>query len=157
MTESDWETCESPRELLGHCRKARTGNNNMRRKVGIACCRFALAEAGIEDEAAWQTVHALECQVGGKFCRDSWLLGASDLRDKKFGHRKWDSSTERSAKVLSLPARERAQWNALDAVCILEDHFGIDLPDNDLWDIVSGRSENYEDRFTGIVARLRAA
>jgi antitoxin CptB len=33
----------------------------------------------------------------------------------------------------------------------------LDLPDNDLWDIVSGRSENYEDRFTGIVARLRAA
>ena len=33
----------------------------------------------------------------------------------------------------------------------------LDLPDNDLWDIVSGRSENFEDRFTGIVARLRAA
>ena len=33
----------------------------------------------------------------------------------------------------------------------------LDLPDNDLWDIVSGRSENYEDRFIGIVARLRAA
>ena len=33
----------------------------------------------------------------------------------------------------------------------------LDLPDNDLWDIVSGRSENYEDRFSGIVARLRAA
>jgi antitoxin CptB len=33
----------------------------------------------------------------------------------------------------------------------------LDLPDNDLWDIVSGRSDNYEDRFSGIVARLRAA
>ena len=33
----------------------------------------------------------------------------------------------------------------------------LDLPDNDLWDILSGRSENYEDRFSGIVARLRAA
>ncbi len=33
----------------------------------------------------------------------------------------------------------------------------LDLPDNDLWDIVSGRSEEYEAKFSGIVARLRAA
>ena len=33
----------------------------------------------------------------------------------------------------------------------------LDLPDNDLWDIVSGRSEQYETRFTQLVARLRAA
>jgi len=33
----------------------------------------------------------------------------------------------------------------------------LDLPDNDLWDIVSGRSERYETRFTQLVARLRAA
>ena len=33
----------------------------------------------------------------------------------------------------------------------------LDLPDNDLWDIVSGRSEQYEPEFSGIVARLRAA
>jgi antitoxin CptB len=33
----------------------------------------------------------------------------------------------------------------------------LDLPDNDLWDIVSGRSEQYEAKFSGIVARLRAA
>jgi antitoxin CptB len=33
----------------------------------------------------------------------------------------------------------------------------LDLPDNDLWDIVSGRSEQYESRFTEVVARLRAA
>jgi succinate dehydrogenase flavin-adding protein (antitoxin of CptAB toxin-antitoxin module) len=32
----------------------------------------------------------------------------------------------------------------------------LDLPDNDLWDIVSGRSERYDGRFSGIVARLRA-
>ena len=32
----------------------------------------------------------------------------------------------------------------------------LDLPDNDLWDIVSGRSDGYEERFSGIVARLRA-
>jgi antitoxin CptB len=33
----------------------------------------------------------------------------------------------------------------------------LDLPDNDLWDIVNGRSEQYETRFKQVVARLRAA
>jgi antitoxin CptB len=33
----------------------------------------------------------------------------------------------------------------------------LDLTDNDLWDIVSGRSEQYEARFNQVVARLRAA
>ena len=32
----------------------------------------------------------------------------------------------------------------------------LDLGDNDLWDIVSGRSDRYDARFAGIVARLRA-
>jgi antitoxin CptB len=32
----------------------------------------------------------------------------------------------------------------------------LDLPDNDLWDILSGRSDRYEARFGGIVARIRA-
>ena len=32
----------------------------------------------------------------------------------------------------------------------------LDLEDNDLWDIVSGRSEAFEPKFRGIVARLRA-
>ena len=32
----------------------------------------------------------------------------------------------------------------------------LDLQDNELWDIVSGRSDRYEERFGGIVARLRA-
>ena len=32
----------------------------------------------------------------------------------------------------------------------------LDLPDNDLWDIVSGRRDDYEPRFAGVVARLRA-
>ena len=32
----------------------------------------------------------------------------------------------------------------------------LDLPDNDLWDIVSGRSNRFEPRFGGIVARIRA-
>ena len=35
-------------------------------------------------------------------------------------------------------------------------HELLELPDNDLWDIVSGRSDGYEERFSGIVARLRA-
>jgi len=33
----------------------------------------------------------------------------------------------------------------------------LDLQDNDLWDIVSGRSDRYDARHEGIVARLRAA
>jgi succinate dehydrogenase flavin-adding protein (antitoxin of CptAB toxin-antitoxin module) len=33
----------------------------------------------------------------------------------------------------------------------------LDLPDNDLWDIVIGRSDRYESHLTQIVARLRAA
>ena len=32
----------------------------------------------------------------------------------------------------------------------------LELQDNDLWDIVSGRSDRYDKRFGGIVARLRA-
>jgi len=33
----------------------------------------------------------------------------------------------------------------------------LDLPDNDLWDIVVGRSENYQPHLSDVVARLRAA
>jgi antitoxin CptB len=33
----------------------------------------------------------------------------------------------------------------------------LDLPDNDLWDIVAGRSDRYDRRYEGTVARLRAA
>jgi antitoxin CptB len=32
----------------------------------------------------------------------------------------------------------------------------LELQDNELWDIVSGRSDRFEERFGGIVARLRA-
>ena len=31
----------------------------------------------------------------------------------------------------------------------------LELPDNDLWDIVSGRRDDYDARFGGIVARIR--
>jgi antitoxin CptB len=33
----------------------------------------------------------------------------------------------------------------------------LDLPDNDLWDIIAGRSDRYDRRFEQTVARLRAA
>ncbi len=33
----------------------------------------------------------------------------------------------------------------------------LDLPDNDLWDIVIGRSDRFDPRHHEIVARLRAA
>jgi len=33
----------------------------------------------------------------------------------------------------------------------------LDLPDNDLWDIVAGRSDDYERKYEDVVARLRAA
>jgi succinate dehydrogenase flavin-adding protein (antitoxin of CptAB toxin-antitoxin module) len=32
----------------------------------------------------------------------------------------------------------------------------LDLPDNDLWDIICGRSDAYDRRFEDTVARLRA-
>ena len=32
----------------------------------------------------------------------------------------------------------------------------LDLPDNDLWDIICGRSQAYDRRFEDTVARLRA-
>ena len=36
-------------------------------------------------------------------------------------------------------------------------HALLDLPDNDLWDIVAGRSEDYQPHLKDVVARLRAA
>ena len=32
----------------------------------------------------------------------------------------------------------------------------LDMPDNDLWDIVSGRSDQFDERFRATVERLRA-
>jgi antitoxin CptB len=32
----------------------------------------------------------------------------------------------------------------------------LDMPDNDLWDVVAGRSDEYDPRLNAIVARLRA-
>ena len=32
----------------------------------------------------------------------------------------------------------------------------LDMPDNDLWDIVAGRSDNYDAHLSDVVARLRA-
>jgi antitoxin CptB len=36
-------------------------------------------------------------------------------------------------------------------------HALLELPDNDLWDIIAGRSDQYDRRFEQTVARLRAA
>ena len=33
----------------------------------------------------------------------------------------------------------------------------LDLPDNDLWDLVSGRSDEFQPHLKDLVARLRAA
>ena len=71
-------------------------------------------------------------------------------------------------------ARDRLYWKCrrglleLDLVLqrfipILRDedlsplHALLDLPDNDLWDIIIGRSDAYDRRFEETVARLRAA
>ena len=54
---------------------------------------------------------------------------------------------------LVLQAFLERQFNEKDLAPLSE---LLDLPDNDLWDIVSGRSDGYEERFRGIVARLRA-
>jgi len=32
----------------------------------------------------------------------------------------------------------------------------LDLPDNDLWDLVSGRSDRFDERYRATVERLRA-
>ena len=69
-------------------------------------------------------------------------------------------------------ARERLKWQCrrglLELDLVLERYLRahpedaelselLELPDNDLWDIVSGRSDRYDGRFEGIVARLRAS
>ena len=70
-------------------------------------------------------------------------------------------------------SRERLKWKCrrgrleLDLVLerivpILEDedvsalNALLDLPDDDLWDIVTGRSENFDPQLSRIVKRLRA-
>jgi antitoxin CptB len=69
-------------------------------------------------------------------------------------------------------ARNRLRWNCrrglleLDLILqrFLDRHpddvslYGLlELPDNDLWDIIAGRSDRYDRRLEETVARLRAA
>jgi len=69
-------------------------------------------------------------------------------------------------------ARERLKWKCrrglLELDLVLERYLQrnpadpelaelLDLPDNDLWDIVSGRSERYDATLRKIVVRLRAS
>jgi len=68
--------------------------------------------------------------------------------------------------------RERLRWKCrrglLELDIVLERYLAkhpddaslselLDLPDNDLWDIVAGRSETYEPHLKQVVERLRAA
>ena len=68
-------------------------------------------------------------------------------------------------------ARDRLKWKCrrglLELDLVLERYLRqypedaqlealLELPDNDLWDIVSGRSDRYDGSLKGIVARLRA-
>ena len=69
-------------------------------------------------------------------------------------------------------ARDRLKWKCrrglLELDLVLERYLRgnpedrelsalLELHDNDLWDIVSGRSDRYDDRFRALVARLRAS
>ena len=69
-------------------------------------------------------------------------------------------------------ARDRLKWKCrrglLELDLVLERYLRgnpddrelstrLELHDSDLWDIVSGRSERYDDRFKALVARLRAS
>ena len=53
--------------------------------------------------------------------------------------------------VLNEFVEKRLEDRDLDALNEL-----LELEDNDLWDIVSGRSDRFDERHGGIVARLRA-
>lgn len=125
MTEFEWNACESPEKLLSHRRNSRSGNNRERRLVGIACCWFAFGEAVVEDRQAHQTLWAMENQIYSLAYQDSHLDGASQVRDKEFV-----LNQDPAKRYTPLTDRQRAKWNALDAACLLEDAFGIDLPDN---------------------------
>jgi antitoxin CptB len=57
-----------------------------------------------------------------------------------------DLVLDRFLKKNSLESEHAEAFNAL-----------LDLPDNDLWDIVIGRSDRFDPRHHAVVARLRAA
>ena len=46
------------------------------------------------------------------------------------------------------PGMSNAELAALDEL--------LDYPDNELWDVVSGRSDRFDERLGGVVSRLRA-
>jgi len=68
-------------------------------------------------------------------------------------------------------ARDRLKWQCrrglLELDLVLERYLQchpddaelgalLELPDNELWDIVNGRSDRFDGKLSGIVARLRA-
>jgi antitoxin CptB len=73
---------------------------------------------------------------------------------------------------MDMVARNRLRWNCrrglLELDLILQRYLDrhpddaslyplLELPDNDLWDIIAGRSDRYDRRLEETVARLRAA
>jgi len=73
--------------------------------------------------------------------------------------------------MMDREARDRLKWKCrrglLELDLVLERYLQrypedaeldalLELPDNDIWDIVSGRSDRFDGKLSGIVARLRA-
>jgi antitoxin CptB len=73
---------------------------------------------------------------------------------------------------MDVVARNRLRWNCrrglLELDLVLQRYLDknpddasiaplLELPDNDLWDIIIGRSDSYDGRYEETVARLRAA
>jgi antitoxin CptB len=73
-----------------------------------------------------------------------------------FHHRlKW--KCRRGLLELDLVFDRFLKQQALSAEVLDSFHSLLDLPDNDLWEIISGRTDAYDARFRDVVARLRAA
>ena len=66
-------------------------------------------------------------------------------------------SCRRGLLELDLVLERFLQSNTLQEAETISFRILLDLPDNDLWDIVIGRSDRYAPQLAGIVARLRAA
>jgi antitoxin CptB len=68
---------------------------------------------------------------------------------------KW--KCRRGLLELDLVLERFLQKDPLSGREIMSMHELLELPDNDLWDIVCGRSEQYAAHLKDVVARLRAA
>jgi antitoxin CptB len=68
---------------------------------------------------------------------------------------KW--KCRRGLLELDLVLERFLQKDLLSGGEIMSMHELLELPDNDLWDVVCGRSEQYAAHLKHVVARLRAA